>query len=122
MEPWPNRVRPRDGSQRADLPSGRERELAAARDARRPLGGFGMSFEVSPFVVSFCARCDKSGQWLHYGRDGGGVAIGFAPTLAEAVSYDLRRVAYGIDSQRLRMERLVDPPVPMTVREEAGGN
>jgi Protein of unknown function (DUF2971) len=65
-------------------------------------------YEISPMVASFCSRCDGSGQWLHYGRSGRGVAIGFAPELAEAVSYDLVRVDYSPASQRSRMARLIE--------------
>jgi Protein of unknown function (DUF2971) len=65
-------------------------------------------YEMSPMVVSFCSRCDGSGLWLHYGRSGRGVAIGFAPELAEAVSYDLVRVDYSPASQRSRMARLIE--------------
>jgi len=80
--------------------------LAQLEKPTSPL--FGVSFNTSAFVVSFCAKCDKSGQWLHYGRNGAGVAIGFSPALAQTVSYDLHRIDYSIDSQRVKMERLVN--------------
>lgn len=67
-----------------------------------------VQIEMFPLVTSFCARCDKSGQWLHYGRSGRGVAIGFSPELARVVSYDLVRVDYSPESQRLRMLRLIE--------------
>ena len=58
-------------------------------------------------MVSFCKHINKSGQWLHYGRSGRGVAIGFASSIAATVKYDLVEVDYQIDSQRTRMLRLL---------------
>ena len=39
-------------------------------------------FDFDHLVVSFCGRCDKSGQWLHYGHSGRGVALGFSSAIA----------------------------------------
>jgi hypothetical protein len=66
-----------------------------------------VQFEMLPLVVSFCKRINKSGQWLHYGRSGRGVAIGFASSMAATVKYDLVEVDYRIESQRERMLRLL---------------
>lgn len=38
---------------------------------------------IDPFVVSFCGREAKSSQWLHYGRQGYGYAIGFEMPIGE---------------------------------------
>ncbi len=62
--------------------------------------------ELAPYVVSFCGRPGKSGQWLHYGRSGHGVALGFSSSIAPAVHYDLFRVDYTRQSQEESMLRL----------------
>jgi hypothetical protein len=69
---------------------------------------FEMSYDVSEFVVSFWARCDKAGQWLHYGRSGTGVALGFGAELESVVQRDLMRIDYDRNSQTARLGRLVD--------------
>jgi hypothetical protein len=73
---------------------------------------FNMSFEAFEFVLSFCAQCDKASQWLHYGRSGTGVALGFAPELADVLAYfvemKLMPIDYNGDSQKARIERLID--------------
>jgi hypothetical protein len=66
-----------------------------------------VQFQMFPLVVSFCKRVDRSGQWLHYGRAGRGVAIGFASSIAATAKYDLVEVDYRIDSQRERLLRLI---------------
>jgi hypothetical protein len=48
-----------------------------------------VQFEYYAFIAAFCKTCSKSGQWLHYGRSGRGVAIGFSPAIAAAVKYEL---------------------------------
>ena len=65
-----------------------------------------LQIELSHFVVSFCGRPGKSGQWLHYGRSGHGVAIGFSSSIAETVRYDLLKVDYIPDSQKNSILRL----------------
>ena len=69
---------------------------------------FRMSYDVSEFVVSFCAQCDKASQWLHYGRSGTGVALGFAAELEQVVQRDLRPIDYDRVSQTARLGRLID--------------
>jgi hypothetical protein len=64
--------------------------------------------ELFPLVISFCGRNDRSGMWLHYGRSGRGIALGFAPTIAQAVNMNLSRVDYDRDSQRARIGALLD--------------
>ncbi|RPH38144.1 DUF2971 domain-containing protein [bacterium] len=64
--------------------------------------------EVNTFVISFCARIDKSGHWLHYGRSGDGFALGFEPGRLQVVPFDLARVLYEEDEQRHAIERIID--------------
>lgn len=65
-----------------------------------------LQIELVPFVISFCGRPGKSGQWLHYGRSGHGVAIGFSSSIAETVRYDLLKVDYVPESQKDSFLRL----------------
>jgi len=65
-------------------------------------------FELYPLVASLCGRVDRSGMWLHYGRAGRGIAIGFAPAIARALSMNLSRIDYDRHSQRTRIAELVD--------------
>jgi hypothetical protein len=65
-------------------------------------------FELYPLVISFCGRLDRSGMWLHYGRAGRGIAIGFAPHIAQALNMNLSRIDYDRKSQRARIADLVD--------------
>jgi hypothetical protein len=64
--------------------------------------------EVSTFVISFCARIDKSGHWLHYGRNGDGFALGFESHRLKAAPFDLARILYREDEQRQAVGRLID--------------
>jgi hypothetical protein len=50
--------------------------------------------ERFPLVISFCGDCRKSGQWLHYGRSGRGIAVGFTPRIAKSVKMDFSQVDY----------------------------
>jgi hypothetical protein len=68
----------------------------------------GVRYEIDPFVVSFCGRPEKSGQWLHYGRSGRGVALGVSASIAQTVKYSLIRIDYTIHSQRERILRFVE--------------
>jgi hypothetical protein len=63
--------------------------------------------EVSSFVISFCDKCDGSGQWLHYGRSGRGIAVGFSSEIAKAMKRDLVKVDYDLESQRKRLGSLI---------------
>ncbi len=50
--------------------------------------------ESRAYVVSFCGNLNLAGQWLHYGRAGTGVAVGFYPgTLAQS-PFELFRTIY----------------------------
>ena len=64
--------------------------------------------EVSAFVISFCDRCSKSGQWLHYGKRGRGIAIGFSPEIAGTMKRTLVKIDYDLNSQRTRLASLID--------------
>jgi hypothetical protein len=46
------------------------------------------------FVVSFCAHHDTALQWLHYGRSGSGVVVGFNSGLLERGPFRLYPVLY----------------------------
>jgi hypothetical protein len=67
-----------------------------------------LRLEVKTFVISFCARIDKSGHWLHYGRRGDGFALGFEPGKLHVAPFDLARVLYREDEQRHAIERIID--------------
>jgi hypothetical protein len=64
--------------------------------------------EVSAFVVAFCDKCDRSGQWLHYGRNGRGIAVGFSSNIAKAMRRDLVKVDCDVESQKKRLSSLID--------------
>ncbi len=66
----------------------------------------GNNWTQYPFVVSFCESCDKSGQWLHYGRSGKGIALGFHSDIAPTLSAELVAVDYEPASQREKFTRL----------------
>lgn len=68
----------------------------------------GNDFELFPLVISFCGRNDRSGMWLNYGRSGRGLAIGFAPSIAESTQMDLSRIDYDKASQVGRMTELLN--------------
>ncbi len=61
-----------------------------------------------PFVVSMYSRCDRAGQWLHYGRSGRGMALGFRHDAVRMAAVDLVELDYDPDSQRRRMAALID--------------
>ncbi len=82
-------------------------DSAILKDLINPVWA-GSKIEEFPLVISFCGHCRKAGQWLHYGRSGGGVALGFKPTIAASVTMDLSPVDYDRESQRRRMEGLFD--------------
>jgi hypothetical protein len=52
------------------------------------------------FVVSFCAHHDTALQWLHYGRSGSGVVVGFKSALLEKGPFRLYPVLYLAQNQR----------------------
>jgi len=50
--------------------------------------------EWRTFIISFCARADLALQWLHYGRNGSGVALAFDANRAQKKPFDLVQVLY----------------------------
>ena len=55
--------------------------------------------ESRAYIVSFCGNLNLAGQWLHYGRSGSGVAVGFYPERLTQPPYDLFRIIYRQDAQ-----------------------
>jgi hypothetical protein len=53
-----------------------------------------------PFVASFCARADSALHWLHYGRQGTGVALGFRTEQLESSGFELLQVLYDPNEQK----------------------
>lgn len=51
------------------------------------------------YVVSFCANAETALHWLHYGRSGSGVAVGFDSAAIERHPYELCPVLYNRDRQ-----------------------
>lgn len=51
------------------------------------------------YVVSFCKDIDTALHWLHYGRSGSGVAIGFNTSAIQKPPYELCPVLYERDRQ-----------------------
>jgi hypothetical protein len=51
------------------------------------------------YVVSFCQQVKLAGQWLHYGRSGSGVAVGFRAAGLIRAPYALFRVLYDESEQ-----------------------
>lgn len=52
------------------------------------------------YLVSFCGRADSAIHWLHYGRSGTGVAIGFEASSVAREPFDLVEVVYDPAVQR----------------------
>ena len=55
--------------------------------------------ESRAYIVSFCGNLNLAGQWLHYGRAGSGVAVGFYPERLTQPPYDLFRIVYRQEAQ-----------------------
>lgn len=68
----------------------------------------GLQLEMPSFTFSMCGCIDKSIHWLHYGRHGTGVALGFDTTKIAVNSLELARVDYEPESQRKRIKGLID--------------
>lgn len=95
-------------------------DLIEAMPTRTTLLGFtqevlrnpGTKLEVvQHFVVSLCEKTDKSVHWLHYGRSGSGVALGFdTQELIQRlpIDYKLVNVSYSKDEQRGLVQELID--------------
>lgn len=55
--------------------------------------------ESRAYIISFCENLNLAGQWLHYGRSGFGVAVGFYPEHLTQAPYDLFRIVYPQEHQ-----------------------
>lgn len=64
------------------------------------------------YVISFCGRSDTALHWLHYGRSGSGVAIGFdsraLKRAARRQQFKLYPVLYKEERQQARLESVVN--------------
>jgi hypothetical protein len=67
----------------------------------------GRTDDVRAYVVSFCGA-DEAIHWLHYGRSGTGVAIGFETAGLKADQFSLCRVIYSQARQDELFVTLVD--------------
>ena len=63
--------------------------------------------ESRAYIVSFCGNLNLAGQWLHYGRSGSGVAVGFYPERLTQPPYDLFRIVYRHDAQVEAIDAIV---------------
>ena len=50
--------------------------------------------ESRAYIISFCQNLSLAGQWLHYGRSGSGVAVGFYPRKLKHAPYELFPIVY----------------------------
>ena len=55
--------------------------------------------ESRAYIISFCENLNLAGQWLHYGRSGSGVAVGFYPEHLTQAPYSLFRIVYHREHQ-----------------------
>src|SRR6267142_1160532 len=55
--------------------------------------------ESRAYTMSFCGNLNLAGQWLHYGRSGSGVAVGFYPEQLTQPPFDLFRIIYRPQAQ-----------------------
>jgi len=60
------------------------------------------------YVVSFCQNADTALHWLHYGRSGSGVAIGFNSSAIQMAPYELCPVLYNRDRQVQWIESVIE--------------
>jgi hypothetical protein len=63
--------------------------------------------ESRAYIVSFCGNLNLAGQWLHYGRSGSGVAVGFYPERLTQPPYDLFRIVYRQEAQAEAINAIV---------------
>lgn len=64
--------------------------------------------ELRAYVISFCARVDRALHWLHYGRSGTGVAIGFDAGTVQKRPFDLIKVVYDPAEQRAIIDAVIE--------------
>lgn len=67
-----------------------------------------LRIELSPYVISFCARTDRALHWLHYGRSGTGAAIEFDGNAIRKSPFDLVRVLYDLTEQTTFIESIIN--------------
>lgn len=60
------------------------------------------------YVVSFCTESNSALQWMHYGRSGSGVAIGFNATALPTQYFELSPVLYDQEQQKAWLRALVE--------------
>lgn len=72
--------------------------------------------EARSFVVSFCENHDRSGQWLHYGRQGEGLALGLTSEKLHSPGYELTCVLYDEGRQRQAILGLLEAALSALVR------
>ena len=64
--------------------------------------------EWRTYVTSFCEVADTAAVWLHYGRNGLGVAVGFDPSRMEQDPYDFFPVLYDKSEQDALLRDIVE--------------
>jgi hypothetical protein len=64
--------------------------------------------ELRAYVISFCARVDLALHWLHYGRSGTGVAVGFDGTAVQRPPFDLFQVTYDPEEQHAIVNSVIE--------------
>jgi hypothetical protein len=67
-----------------------------------------IQIEWRVYVVSFCANAHSALHWLHYGRSGTGVAVGFDATRIDAPGFELLPVIYEQTEQDVRLRALLE--------------
>src|SRR5215468_10817969 len=84
-------------SNAADAPSSFLKKIEHYLDPANafPLG----TWHLHTFLISLCARIDRSVHWLHYGRSGTGFAIGFDANGLEKSPFVLVPVIYDEQAQ-----------------------
>lgn len=74
------------------------------------------------FVVSFCGHAESAIHWLHYGRSGTGVAIGFDARSVVRVPFELVKVIYEPDPQRKFVQALLSAVQSALEAHQPGGS
>lgn len=64
--------------------------------------------ELRAYVISFCSRVDRALHWLHYGRSGTGVAIGFETRTVQKRPFDLIKVVYDPAEQHAIIDAVIE--------------
>jgi hypothetical protein len=64
--------------------------------------------EIDAYVISFCARMDRSVHWLHYGKSGTGCAIGFSTEKLIHPMFALTQIIYDEARQDQFIESIIE--------------